>query len=144
MRGINVGAIALLVAVPVAALAGSLGLDLSHGQGLFGWGLPSLRQSVSLSYDSRFGSSALWWGTVPLRPRPNLEIDLTLGAHVDAVDAASWLPGVRLTWRPSEHFELRAQWMTVAARQRWPWLRAGSSSPGSYRRWRESSFPEHD
>jgi hypothetical protein len=144
MRGINVGVVALLVAVPAAALAGSLGIDLSRGHGLFSGALPPLQQSLSLSYDSRFGSSALWWGSVPLRPRPNLEIDLVLGAQVDAFDAPSWLPGVRLTWRPSEHFELRAQWMTVAARQRWPWVGAGSGSHGGYRRWREASFPQHD
>jgi hypothetical protein len=132
-----VGAVVLLV-VPTLAAAGPLGLDLGKGQGLFRGALPSLRQGLLLSYDSRAGSSALWWGTMPLRPRPNLEIDLVLGAQVDGMQTAQWLPGVMLTWRPSEHFVLQAQWATYAPVQRWPWRYGsfGSDSEDDHRSWR--------
>ncbi len=127
----------VLVLVPVLAAGGPLGLDLGRGRGLFSGTLPSLRQGLTLSYDSRFGSSALWWGTVPLRPRPNLEIDVMLGAQLDGQDSAQWLPGVSLTWRPSEHFVLHAQWATYAPVTRWPWRYAGSGSRDGdgYPRW---------
>jgi hypothetical protein len=143
MRRTLVGAVVLLV-VPALAAGGPLGLDLGKGQGLFRSTLPSLRQGLLLSYDSQAGSSALWWGTMPLRLRPNLQIDLTLGAQMDGTESAQWLPGVMLTWRPSEHFVLHAQWSTYASPQRWPW-RCGSAAAedrSDHRQW--GNYPVGD
>ncbi len=143
MRRTFAGAVVLLL-VPTLAAAGPLGLDLGRGRGLFRGTLPPLRQGLLLSYDSQAGSSALWWGTMPLRARPNLEIDLVLGAQIDRTDATQWLPGVVLTWRPSEHFVLHAQWATYAPARRWPW-RYGSyrtDSHDDYRPWR--GYPIED